>query len=166
VSTGTRNGKGKNWEWRGADLTKKIARGFHQNMKRAAIFLNGDIVLSLQGSSPSEAGEPPGLVTGTLSRSIGYQIIGKGLKTIARIGSGIGGKDDPGYGIHLEFGTMPHIIIAQDSAALAFPGKNGEMVFRESVVHPGIAERPFLRPSLKKPRNRQKIMRIFGRKIL
>jgi len=36
-----------------------------------------------------------------------------------------------------EYGTAPHEIRATNADYLAFPGENGETVFRKSVQHPG-----------------------------
>lgn len=49
----------------------------------------------------------------------------------------------------VEFGTDPHVIRADEADALAFTGRDGELVFRQSVEHPGTPAQPYLRPSMK-----------------
>ena len=43
----------------------------------------------------------------------------------------------------LEYGTVPHAIVAKRSGVLAFQ-MNGSTVFRRSVHHPGTEPRPFM----------------------
>lgn len=50
------------------------------------------------------------------------------------------------YAPDVEFGTRPHIIKAVNAKSLAFK-VNNEMVFRQSVMHPGTQAQPFLYPA-------------------
>lgn len=77
--------------------------------------------------------------TGTLRNSIGYNRIEPG---VFEVGAGVD------YAADVEFGTAPHVITPTDADALAFEGQDGELIFRQSVDHPGTPAQPFLRPAL------------------
>lgn len=57
----------------------------------------------------------------------------------------LGAKTD--YAADVEFGTAPHTIEADQADALAFEGRDGELIFRQSVQHPGTPAQPYLRPA-------------------
>ena len=50
------------------------------------------------------------------------------------------------YGIDVEFGTDPHLIIAKNKKVLA--NKKKGLIFGKIVHHPGTASQPFMRPAL------------------
>ena len=50
------------------------------------------------------------------------------------------------YGIHVEFGTDPHLIIAKNKKVLA--NKKKGLIFGKIVHHPGTTSQPFMRPAL------------------
>lgn len=52
------------------------------------------------------------------------------------------------YAADVELGTAPHVIEPDEADALAFTGQDGELVFRQSVDHPGTPAQPYLGPSL------------------
>lgn len=54
------------------------------------------------------------------------------------------GPDDPPDPVWLSSGTRPHMIVAKNAKVLAFPGRDGETVFRERVFHPGYAGSGFI----------------------
>lgn len=60
---------------------------------------------------------------------------------------------DVDYADDVEFGTAPHVITPTDADALAFEGQDGELIFRQSVDHPGTPAQPFLRPALQEHRS-------------
>jgi hypothetical protein len=47
------------------------------------------------------------------------------------------GPDNPPDPVWLSSGTRPHMIVARNAKVLAFPGRDGETVFRRQVFHPG-----------------------------
>ncbi|NCD07562.1 MAG: HK97 gp10 family phage protein [Spirochaetia bacterium] len=68
--------------------------------------------------------------------------------------------DGVDYGIHVEYGTLPHIILPKNAKVLRFEtdkkGRRGRrqglkyanIVFAKWVKHPGTKEQPFFRPAL------------------
>lgn len=60
-----------------------------------------------------------------------------------RVTTGVTATADYAAAVH--DGTRPHVIRAKNGKALAFPGSNGQTIFRRSVNHPGTRPRPFLR---------------------
>lgn len=54
------------------------------------------------------------------------------------------------YASLVEGGTKPHEIRAKGGGSLAFPGSDGETVFRKVVHHPGTKPRPFMGPAYQK----------------
>ena len=53
----------------------------------------------------------------------------------------IEGSRDPKAPFHQE-GTSPYMILPVNAKALRFTGSGGSVVFRQSVMHPGLAARP------------------------
>ena len=47
------------------------------------------------------------------------------------------------YAPHVEFGTVPHVILPKNAKALRFKGKGGKYVFAKRVNHPGTEPNPF-----------------------
>ena len=80
--------------------------------------------------------------TGRLYDSIHSTVMDDGQRVVGIVGSNVV------YARIHEYGgqTRPHLITVRHAMALAFEGKNGEMVFRKSVNHPGskIPMRSFL----------------------
>ena len=146
MGRGTTNNKGRNYNWYGGNMTRKLGNGMEDNFRRAANVLKNDIVQSFPstgstgtrsggpgGSAPP--GSPPAVQTGNLRRSMNWEVNRRGmLDIIARVGTGIGSAVSAGYAVWQEFGT------------------------RRS------AARPFLRPMLKKDRN--KLAKIIGKNVL
>lgn len=75
--------------------------------------------------------------TGALSRSIHVQMTSAASGLVVRIGS-----DNKIALLHHE-GTRPHIIRARNARALVFY-MNGNLVFAQSVRHPGTRANPYL----------------------
>jgi hypothetical protein len=169
MAQGTKNSKGENWDWKGGDLTRKLHIGMMKNMYAACNTGKNIVVNSFGGGlgsgKTSTPHQPPAVKTGHLRRSINFDVKSLGpLKIRGRIGTGIGSAESVGYAVFLEFGTMPHTIIAHGEA-LMFIGSGG-LTFRESVNHPGFVQRPFLRPLIWKKSNKDKLEEKLGRKIL
>jgi HK97 gp10 family phage protein len=53
------------------------------------------------------------------------------------------------YAPDVEFGTQPHVITPTDAEALRFEGSGGDIVYAQSVDHPGTPAQPFLRPAIR-----------------
>lgn len=51
------------------------------------------------------------------------------------------------YGVYMEYGTRPHVIMPVNAKALRFIS-GGQVVFAKMVNHPGTAPRPFMGPAL------------------
>lgn len=51
-----------------------------------------------------------------------------------------------GYSTFVENPTRPHEIRARNARSLAFKGRDGRMVYRQSVQHPGTRGYPFMGP--------------------
>jgi len=175
MSAGTQNKSGKNWNWKGGDLTRKLHVGMMKNMERACNKGKNMVVQSFGSGAgggragrvgtPSQPGQPPNVQTGHLRRNINYEVKSLGeLKISGRIGTGIGNAESVGYAVHLEYGTRPHTIIAHGDA-LMFMGRDG-LTFRESVNHPGFAPRPFLRPLFQNQAKRKALEKALGSKII
>lgn len=82
---------------------------------------------------------------------------GTSLEVRSSLGSNVrfGGQSVVYAAIHEHGGTTrPHVIRAKAGGYLAFPGRDGNTVFRKSVNHPGskIPARPYLRPSIEERR--------------
>ena len=133
---GTQNSKGKGWTWKGGTVTSILARGMKRNMEDAVNILNNDIILKFPGGGPagsrsggsggahSTTGGIPFIQTGHLRRSMNWEVKGRLLNLIGRVGTGIGNKTSTGYAVWLEFGTKR------------------------------MAARPFLRPGMKRNKKR------------
>ncbi len=90
--------------WRGPQVKQAIATGMQRNLTKAAIFVQRKVKESLRVAGPtkthseapaSKPGEAPHRRTGTLARSIAYEV----SKTTARVGTNVK------YGKFLETGT-------------------------------------------------------------
>lgn len=83
-------------------------------------------------------------VTGDTTKSIGV-LQGKGSERNASVTVGPRrGSGFKGHTAHLqEYGTAPHRITAKPGKLLAWNGK-----FATSVMHPGTAPQPFMRPAV------------------
>ena len=51
------------------------------------------------------------------------------------------------YGLHVEFGTKPHVIEPKDAKALSWETPRGR-VFTKKVHHPGTKANPFIRRTI------------------
>jgi len=111
--------KGDNFNWYGGNVQRAVEANLNRNMKRAVIFLQGQLMIKVSGLSPSAPGNPPGVDTGNLRRNIGWDVSGRRLKLKGRVGTAVGNKQSIGYAVWLEFGTKH------------------------------MAERPYLRPGLR-----------------
>lgn len=85
--------------WRGEQLRKEIEAKCYKNMGAACRFLEGQIKQSVSGSSPSAPGEPPGVVTGELRRSMAHEVEKTPQGVTGRVGT------NKEYAVPLEFGT-------------------------------------------------------------
>ena len=84
-------------EWDG-QINHKVKQGVKESLYKAAIDVQKNLINSVNNLSPSAPGQPPGVVTGTLKRSI--QIY---LGKIESLKVGIGTRLK--YAYFLEFGT-------------------------------------------------------------
>lgn len=50
----------------------------------------------------------------------------------------------------IEYGTYKHTIKAKRAKRLAFIGRDGNLVYKKHVIHPGISARPFMEPAAQK----------------
>lgn len=89
--------------------------------------------------------------TGTLRRSIYTQIQDNGFK-------GIVAQDNnmAPYGIYIEMGTKPHVIVPVNAKALFWKGADHPV---RIVHHPGFPAKPFMAPALE--RNLDNIQKYF-----
>jgi len=55
------------------------------------------------------------------------------------------------YGIDIEFGTAPHVIMTKNKKVLA--NKKKGLIFGKIVNHPGTTAQPFFRPALDQVKN-------------
>ena len=85
--------------WRDKEFRKRIEEQCLRNMETACLFLEGQIKKDISGPSPSAPGEPPGVVSGTLRRSITYEIEKRQESVIGKVGS------NEEYALFLEVGT-------------------------------------------------------------
>jgi HK97 gp10 family phage protein len=88
----------KSLKWYGDDVYKKIHNEQKKRVRQAAIFLESYIKKSF-GTSPSSPGEPPGVDTGRLRKSITHEIEEALWDIIGRVGTNVE------YGKWLELGT-------------------------------------------------------------
>jgi len=86
-------------KWHGDRLKKEVRSKCEKNMDKACRFLESEIKKDLSGKSPSSPGEPPGVVTGELRRSMTYEIEKTSQGITGRVGT------NKEYAIPLEFGT-------------------------------------------------------------
>jgi hypothetical protein len=144
----------------------KLREHQENNLTAAAIFIWRYIRQSISiGQPPSRPGEPPHVLTGHLRRNIAWDQPGKLSR---RIGLGIGNAEAVNYGIFLEFGTRPHAVTIPRGREMFVQRKTRKGVQRIvrgfstnapiSYTHPGMAERPYLRPAI--PATAQAVERI------
>lgn len=86
-------------KWYGDRLKKEVEAKCLKNMDKACRFLESEIKKDLSGKSPSAPGEPPGVVTGELRRSMTYEIEKTPQGVTGRVGT------NKEYAVPLEFGT-------------------------------------------------------------
>jgi len=84
--------------WYGDRLKKEVEAKCEKNMDKACRFLESEIKKDLSGKSPSAPGDPPGVVTGTLRRSITYEVERDAKGVTGRVGTNLI------YSLPLEFG--------------------------------------------------------------
>ena len=85
--------------WYGDKLRKEIEAKCFKNMGAACRFLEGEIKKDISGPSPSAPGEPPGVVSGELRRSMTHEVEKTPQGVTGRVGT------NKEYAIPLEFGT-------------------------------------------------------------
>jgi len=93
-----------------------------------------------------------GRVGGNLKTSIGFKVYE--TKSMVQIGTPVE------YGIFVEKGTVPHLILPKNARVLSWMGPAGR-VFTMKVNHPGTAAQPFLTPAVEE--NTAKIGQIVSR---
>lgn len=107
-----------------SDLFKRApafaAKEYRNSLERVAV----TVVSSAQRKAPVGKGYSHG---GNLRQSIGYKPNGL---------SGFLVYVNSSYGLYVDQGTRPHVIVPKRSKFLAFQ-KNGEWVFAKRVQHPG-----------------------------
>ena len=158
MAQGTQNKSGKNWNWKGGDLTRKIHVGMLKNMHRACNKGKNIVVQSFPAPTMlgTRGGGPPAVRTGHLRRNVNYEVKSLGeLKILGRVGTGVGNAESVGYAVWLEYGTRPS------------PGRYVPAIGKRvnNGMHPGIAPRPFLRPLINHKAKREEIEKELGRRI-
>ncbi len=82
---------------------RRFVRGFADEMQRrmnqVGALLEGEAKRGLSGPSPSGRGQPPGVMSGALRRSITHEVERRKQHIVARVGTNIE------YARHLEFGS-------------------------------------------------------------
>lgn len=86
-------------KWYGDRLKKEVEAKGEKNMNKACRFLESEIKKDLSGKSPSAPGDPPGVVSGKLRRSMTHEVEKTPRRITGRVGTNIE------YAIPLEFGT-------------------------------------------------------------
>ena len=82
--------------------------------------------------------------TGALRRSIRVSARVKAGVITGTVTAGRSGKKgDPFYAHMVEFGTKRHLIAPKNRKALKIGGK----FIRKPILHPGLPEKPFMRPA-------------------
>jgi HK97 gp10 family phage protein len=139
-------------EWNIPEFIIATENATYDGLQDAGIFMSGKIQEKVSkkasnksnksnGGKPSQPGEPPATDTGTLARSITYQV-NDDLTLDVGVASG---EPSNNYALTLEFGTRKPIK-AKKAKALSWVDKStDERIFAKSV---NIAPRPFLRPAL------------------
>lgn len=115
---------------------------FADNLRAAAAGMDSAIddgVLTTAKQVERSAKQYVPVDTGTLRFSIGYRKLGVAEYVV---GSSADYADD------VEFGTQPHVITPTNGEFLYFEGKDGHLIRKRSVNHPGTPAQPYLRPAL------------------
>ena len=97
--------------------------------------------------------------TGTVFAVVGPAY---GFKTVDENGRA---NDPAKYGHLVEFGTKPHVITAKNKKTLKYVNKTGNTVFPVSVMHPGTAPKPFLRPAYDSVNSKAIIAKRLGKEL-
>lgn len=111
-------------------------------LERASLLLVGYI------KREKLSGNPIHRRSGNLSSHISYEMSAQGDTITSKVGV-IRGVP---YARPLEEGSRPHVIRSSKGGVLAFRGRDGNMVFRASVKHPGNRAFRFIRGSLQENR--------------
>lgn len=109
--------------WRGPEVFEQIRRNARKSLIRAGVMLQQEIKRTLTANSPSAPGSPPGVVTGTLRRSVQLD-----LSDIRKLKVRVG-PNTP-YAEIQEFGGT---ILPSKAKALAVPiGARGRQLARDT----------------------------------
>jgi len=76
-------------------------------------------------------------------------------KSRTRVTKAIGPTKEKWYYIFFELGTAAGVRTARGGGYFTFMGRDGRLVRVKSIKHPGMADRPFLRPAFDKNRGRE-----------
>lgn len=131
-----------------------ILEGLENGMNFALKLSTTKFMVGSSGGSRDLFRDPPNPPPGPLKiRSGNLRRTVKVIKPKKKGNNFISGlKSGSKYAAIHEFGgsTPPHTIIAVNADTLMFVGREGGLVFRESVNHPGsrIPARPFLKPAV------------------
>jgi phage gpG-like protein len=131
-----------------------ILEGLDNVANRAAKISATEFIVGSSGGSRDPFIDPPNPPPGPLKTRSGD--LRRGIKPVKSSKKGnnftVGLSNAVPYAGAHEFGgsTPPHTIVAANADTLVFVGRDGTLVFRESVNHPGsnIPPRPFLLPAL------------------
>lgn len=142
-------------KWYGDAIAKKIHMDIGDKVEYACLQVVRDAKLSFGPrhkpgtSTPSAPGQPPAVTTGTLRRSIAYEV--DKPRAVGRVGTNL---------VYARIQEMGGLITAKSANFLHFV-IDGKHKMVQSVYLPA---RPYLRPALDK--NEGFIARLFGRKIV
>ena len=83
------------------------------------------------GAQVAKSGLQSHVRTGRMLRSVRGSVAKLGKGRIVKLTNNVK------YAPFFEFGTVPHPIVARRAAFLRFRGRDGDIVFRKRVFHPG-----------------------------
>lgn len=136
-------------EWNAPEFMADLEKSINGGLEAAAITFQDEILerLNRQASNksndgkPSQPGQPPARDTGTLARSVSYEV----KDGSARVGVASGSPANK-YALTMEYGSRGPIK-PKTAKMLSWVDKaTGKRIFARQV---NIAPRPFLRPSLR-----------------
>tara|TARA_R110002110_G_scaffold86024_7_gene224513 strand:+ start:95 stop:475 length:381 start_codon:yes stop_codon:yes gene_type:complete len=92
------------FKWKPKPLIKRVKKLQASGLNKAAGFLTADIKKSFVSPAPSRAGQAPAVDTGTMKRSITWDVPRKGIR---RVGTTLQpeGNNLASYPMYLELGT-------------------------------------------------------------
>lgn len=83
------------------------------------------------GEQAAKRGLQSHVRTGRMLRTVRGTVVKQGRNRVVKL------TNNAPYATHFEFGTVPHPIVARPGKFLRFIGRDGQVVFRKRVFHPG-----------------------------